>query len=103
MSLRAPTPQLCPICGTEVSPFPRYPNYVCRHCIKNHGMLSAEGEHVEFFNVDFSGGCYGVYKGTERRYESRICYVKGVKCFADEARFGGIVVQPHKPGTWPYY
>jgi hypothetical protein len=34
------------------------------------------------------------YADTGEDYPGRECYVKGVRCRAAEARFGGIVIQP---------
>ncbi|MBW4425221.1 MAG: hypothetical protein KME50_12395 [Nostoc desertorum CM1-VF14] len=40
-----------------------------------------------------SGGFEGTVTETKENYNSHICYIEGVKCWADEARFGGIVVE----------
>jgi CYTH domain-containing protein len=56
-----------------------------------------KGLLVEFFNEDVSGGCIGQYLGTEDYYKSNICYINGIKCQAQEGRFGGIVIQPCEP------
>ena len=40
-----------------------------------------------------SGGFEGIVTETKEKYESQICYIGGVKCWADEARFGGIVIE----------
>lgn len=40
-----------------------------------------------------SGGYEAVITDTQEKYPSHICYIEGHKCWADEARFGGIVIQ----------
>ena len=41
-----------------------------------------------------SGGFKAVVDETQEEGEDHICYIEGVKCWADEARFGGIVIEP---------
>ncbi|WP_334930180.1 hypothetical protein [Nostoc sp.] len=40
-----------------------------------------------------SGGFEGIVTETKEKYESQICYIEGVRCWAEEARFGGIVIE----------
>jgi hypothetical protein len=35
----------------------------------------------------------GIITETKEKYESQICYTEGVRCWAEEARFGGIVIE----------
>jgi hypothetical protein len=39
-----------------------------------------------------SGGFAARYADTGEEYASHECFVDGIKCHADEARFGGIVI-----------
>ena len=48
---------------------------------------------MTFGNVSVSGGFVGRYADTDEEYEGHQCFVDGVECVANEARFGGIVVQ----------
>ncbi|MCJ7650242.1 MAG: hypothetical protein MUP85_16660 [Candidatus Lokiarchaeota archaeon] len=84
----------CPICGKELKPYQRYPNYVCKECSSK--AVSKSGRQLIFSNIDFSGGYIAYYKDTEEEYDSHLCYIDGVECIADEARFGGIVIQVKK-------
>ena len=84
--------QYCPICNLEVKYNPRYTNYVCSSCAKC--PLDEKGKELVFCNVSLSGGFEAKYKGTNKICDSQVCYIQGVKCWADEARFGGIVIQP---------
>ena len=70
----------------------RYPRYVCSKC----ASLTSDdkGNKVAFFNEELSGGIKGVYTDTNEQYPETICFINGIKCRADEARFGGIVIQP---------
>lgn len=84
--------QYCPICQSKVQASARYPNYLCGNCV--HIALSEDGRPVKFYNEDISGGCVGQYSDTKTKYEGNILYVNGIKCYAEEARFGGIVIRP---------
>lgn len=83
--------QHCPICKSEVQQNLRYPNYVCNECFDK--ATDKEGRKVTFGNIDFWGGCEGIYLDTQEKYNSNICYINGQECIADEARFGGIVIE----------
>jgi hypothetical protein len=83
--------QFCPICGVSVALLPRYPRYVCAACAAK--AVSLDGRPLRFFNLSLSGGYGAAYADTGEPYDSSICYIDDVKCFADEARFGGMVIQ----------
>ena len=80
----------CPICGKPGEPSPRYPRYICVECAGR--SKDANGRLLSFTNVSISGGYDAYYRDTKAPYDSHICYVDGVKCWADEAHMGGIVV-----------
>jgi hypothetical protein len=84
----------CPICSIEIEKSRRYPNCVCKGC--SYRACDENGRLLKFFNIDLSGGFLSRYVDTNEKYESHLCYIKGVKCYADEAHFGGIVVEVHK-------
>ena len=86
------TEQICPICQKEVEPYSRYPHYICPSCAEN--PVDENGKALEFFNESISGGFIARDKGTNEIRQSHICFIQGVECWADEARFGGIVIQP---------
>lgn len=83
--------QHCPICQKKVTPDPRYPRSVCADCASR--AQSADGRLLEFFNTDLSGGFVARYRDTLETYRSHACWIDGVPCHADEARFGGIVIE----------
>lgn len=91
--------QFCSNCAKEVKYNPRYPKYICRDC-SSRDIFSREGELVEFYNTDLSGGLKIVYKNSDgkvlREDDSKsecICLIEGKEFIAQEARFGGIVIQ----------
>jgi hypothetical protein len=43
--------------------------------------------------VGFSGGFAAKYADTGEEYPSHVCFIEGAKCYADEARLGGIRIQ----------
>ena len=73
------TDQYCPICKGVVKYQPRYPNYVCEVCMSEG--VEVNGKVIPKNEID-------VYSNL-----TLACKVKGVICNAQEARFGGIVVQ----------
>ncbi len=81
----------CPICSTPVRHFTRYPRAVCHSCYSK--ASDTQGRKLSFFNTSISGGFEAIITETKEKYQSHICYIDGVKCWADEARFGGIVIQ----------
>ena len=83
--------QQCPICSADVPANPRYPRYVCRTCAGK--AVSADGRPLQFSNVDFSGGFAARFADTRAEFPSHECFIGGVKCHSDEARFGGIVIE----------
>lgn len=83
--------QACPICGVAVPPVPRYPRYVCERCAGR--AVAADGRPLRFCNADVSGGFEARYADTDETYASHACWIDGIRCHADEARFGGIVIQ----------
>ena len=86
-----PDIQYCPICSKPVEPSQRYPRHVCHECASR--ASSHDGHALEFHNVSFSGGFAAKYADSGKEYLSHDCYIDGIKCYADEARFGGIVIQ----------
>ncbi len=40
-----------------------------------------------------SGGLDGAYADTGKPYEPDECFVRGLRCRAEEARFGGVVIE----------
>jgi hypothetical protein len=83
--------QKCPVCGREVKPNLRYPRYVCPPCIKRSTALG--GEKIEFFQAGALGLLAGRYSATGEEYMSADCFIDDMRCTADVARFGGIVIQ----------
>ena len=91
--------QSCPVCGVFLPSNARYPDYICQSCASH--LTDANGRKVEFFNIDMSGGCQGVFADTGEPYLSSLCFAGAMQCWADEARFGGIVVRPAPRGWRP--
>ena len=86
--------QFCSNCRAEIRYQQRYPKLICGNCYKN--ITDINEKQVEFFNTHWSGGgCQGYYTGTEQKekYESELCYIDGTEYYAEEAKFGGIVIQ----------
>jgi hypothetical protein len=92
---------LCPICGEQQPAVPRYPDYLCRSCVAR--ASTADGRRLVLVNTSLSGGFAARYADTEELCEevtiTHVVYIDGVRCWADEARLGGIVVQPRSEGT----
>lgn len=81
----------CLICAEKVTHSERYPRQVCERCATR--AADAYGRRLKFFNESISGGLRAVYLDNGAEYNRQICYIDGIKCYADEHRFGGIVIQ----------
>ena len=81
----------CPICTAEVNHFERYPKQVCGDCFSRAG--DQNGRLLLFGNASLSGGFVAIYADTLEHYGSHLCFIDGIKCHADEFRFGGIVIE----------
>lgn len=81
----------CPICSNLVRHWDRYPRAVCHTCCGK--ACDDQGRKLGFSNIDISGGFRSVVVETGEEYSSHICFINKVQCWADEARFGGIVIQ----------
>jgi hypothetical protein len=91
--------QWCSNCLKEVIYQARYPKYICSDCASKD-KLDSKGNLLEFSNLGFSGGFKITYmdiKGNTIREDDRQdycdCIIDGHMFFAQEARFGGIVIQ----------
>ncbi len=85
----------CFACGAVVAPTAespaRHPEKLCPACVLE--AVDEDGRALAFANADASGGFIARYASGEPR-AGHECFVRGRKCWADEARFGGIVVVP---------
>lgn len=85
--------QLCPSCHKNIPICIRHPKYICRDCLQKYPSLNEEGKEVIFSNASWSGGFISRVKGSDILEENHVCYINGIKCWADEYRFGGIVIE----------
>ncbi|MBE7381836.1 MAG: hypothetical protein F6J95_010550 [Leptolyngbya sp. SIO1E4] len=83
----------CPICASSTPHTARYPQSVCHACYEK--ACDERDRKLTFSNVSLSGGFQAIVTDTQAEYLSHICYIDGVQCWADEARFGGIVIEPY--------
>jgi len=101
VELNTPVPrklprQICPICAVEVEYIDRYPRYVCGACCDR--AKSADGRVLTFGDVIFENGAYrpigyhALYMDTGEPHDSHECFIDGIRCLADQAHFGGIVI-----------
>ena len=81
----------CPICNAPLKSYTRYPNYVCESCAKK--ATDEAGRQLRFYNLGMDGGFGASYTDNNEIYPSHTCYIEGIKCYADEHRFGGIVIE----------
>ena len=79
----------CPICDKNMMYLGRYPKMICHECIEL--TVNKNGESIKFYNIDHTGGFMSIVD--DIKGEEHECYINNIKCYADEARFGGIVVE----------
>ena len=91
--------QWCSNCYKEVNYQGRYPKYICRDCSSKE-ILDNYGNQLDFSNLGFSGGFKIIRKNREGEIIEEDdtkqfcdCIIDGKEYFAQEARFGGIVIQ----------
>lgn len=91
--------QWCSNCYKEVSFQGRYPKYICGDCASKD-KLDTEGNLLEFYNLGFSGGFKIIRKDWNGNIineddTQQFCdlLIDDKVFFAQEARFGGIVIQ----------
>lgn len=82
----------CPICGAPAFASSRYPRPLCPACVLE--ATDAAGRSLRFDNVSLSGGLAARFADDGSLYEGDKCFVRGVRCRAEERRFGGVVLQP---------
>lgn len=78
----------CPTCNQLRITTERYPNRICNSCINK--CRTENNEKIKFFNIDYAGGFVSVVNNKQGKIHD--CYVNKIKCYAGEARFGGIVI-----------
>ena len=83
--------QRCPICKVQVEANSRYPRYLCEACSSR--TVDAFDRELSFRNTSLGGGFAATDVPSGQTHDRHVCFVDGVPCWADEARFGGIVVQ----------
>ena len=85
--------KLCPLCSVETPYSERYPNRICNAHYEE--CYDAQGNAVRYENEDEFGG-FVSFHTLENKIVKRndgICFIRGIKCSAGEARMGGIVIQ----------
>jgi len=84
---------LCAICKGNIIYHERYPKAICKEhydeCYDNDKNL------VYYTNKDEFGGFMSHHKiGKQMVHkEDHECVIRGIPCYANESRFGGIVIQ----------
>lgn len=88
----------CPICEAPVVKSTRYPRQVCGACVIE--AVDRHGRPLRFANTELLGHGFraALPDGTEPE-EPHACYIRGIRCHADEAYFGGIVVKVADTGS----
>jgi hypothetical protein len=90
--------QACWLCactmGRLLEARERHPERLCEVCALD--ATDEQGRPVRFGNRDMSGGFRSFYADNGEDYGRHECMVGGHACWADEARFGGIVITPRR-------
>lgn len=83
----------CPVCNTSRLFNARYPNYICDECIKQYKIKDIDDNELFFNNINIAGGIQASTLYTRLPHaDSYECYINKKKCYATEARFGGIII-----------
>ena len=91
----------CPICESMIEYFERYPTYICGNCVAK--LVDVNGVPIRFENQSLLGtgiialllnpatGDYDLPDQISSMTGEAFC--NGVRCVAEEAHFGGVIVQ----------
>ena len=79
----------CPTCNNIIITNERYPTQICDDCY--YLTLDKDGNGITFANEGIQGGFISVVGKTFG--QNHQCFVNGIECYADEGRFGGIVIE----------
>lgn len=86
----------CGICKKTFQNISRYGNIICSECqyLYRNEILDRDGNNVYYCNEGISGGFNSVHliKNNKVVKQDHECWFRETKCYADEARFGGIVI-----------
>ena len=80
----------CAVCKKHHDTANRYPNAICSKCLYTYKTYTKEGYEITFSNGNNGFGFFSYINN--KKGEIHECYIKGIKCFANEAKFGGIVI-----------
>jgi len=81
----------CPICSRKMCSSERYPRAVCDDCAAK--AMDSRRTPVSFGNVGLSGGLVSSSPDAPVIDATANCLIGKVACTAEEARFGGVVIQ----------
>lgn len=88
-----PGGEMCPVCGGEGRGSISYPAAICRDCEAR--LVDWAGQPVDVTSTSFLGTGIQVSNGEDVVVDDDTpIFVDGIECWAREARFGGVVVQP---------
>jgi hypothetical protein len=76
--------QSCPVCNERTGYSERYPFHLCKNCLADGAIVDGNVVPIEQLKLDILSDPI-IY-----------CVVKGVNCIAQEAHFGGLVVNAEK-------
>lgn len=88
----------CFICNTSILNHfsARYPLVACDACSLK--TVDSSGFTIEFQNEDETGGFVSVHYDSDGKHthtgREHLCFINNIPCYANEHRFGGIVIQP---------
>ncbi|MRJ78263.1 hypothetical protein GEV29_17155 [Aeromicrobium sp. SMF47] len=89
----------CPICGTPTPHTDRHPASVCAECERR--AADRDGRRIVALSDGPFGGVVVFYAESPSGTQSEIagdvletgrCWIDGIECTIDEARFGGVVI-----------
>lgn len=88
-----PGGEMCPVCGGEGRGSISYPAAICRDC--EASLVDWAGQPVDVTSTSFLGTGIQISNGEDVVVDDDTpIFVDGIACWAREARFGGVVVQP---------
>lgn len=93
----------CPVCNKSQNVLYGYQHRVCANCLTKYYVYDGSQNRILIGNLGIAGGIQvfkllednsgNLTKHEETYSQMRECYINGIKCRAQECKYGGIILQ----------
>jgi len=79
----------CPTCSNVITKNKKYPTEICDECW--YLTKNKNGRDIHFANKGINGRFLSMVG--EKVVNQHQCFVNGIECYADEGKYGGIIIE----------